>query len=217
VFSTKEAAMRRERAFFVAACFGAALFHAAPAKAADPTQQQAIKAHLDRASKELVGAPGGGKPLRQNVQAAIEEIEAVIPIDPDNYFAHQLYGYAVFLMGDDDFAIGQFTMAIRHNPQSAESYLGRAFAEYDACYTREALLDETQSMKLDRRMEAHVIPLDKLKQRVLDCKAMIAAANAPRPRLDQSTPNWLDSIVQHGIKRTQCSLMKINPNDFACW
>lgn len=77
-------------------------------------------------------------------------------------------------MGDNDFAIGQFTMAIRHNPQSAESYLGRAFAEYQACYTREALLDETEAMKLGRRMEAHVIPLDKLKQRVLDCRAMIA-------------------------------------------
>ncbi len=208
--------MRGERAVFLAACFGAVLLFAVPAETADPTQQLVIQAHLDRASKALVAPPGGGKPPRQNVQAAIKEIEAVIPIDPDNYFAHQLYGYAVFLMGDDDFAIGQFTMAIRHNPQSAESYLGRAFAEYDACYTREALLDETQAMKLDRNMEAHVIPLDKLKQRVLDCRAMIAAANAPRPQPNQSTPDWLDSIVQHGIRRTQCYLMKINLNDPAC-
>jgi tetratricopeptide (TPR) repeat protein len=213
----KGAAMRGERAVFVAACFGAALFLAAPAKAVDPAQQQAINAHLDRASQALVAPPSGGKPPRKNVEAAIKEIEAVIPIDPDNYFAHQLYGYAVYLMGDDDFAIGQFTMAIRHNPQSAEAYLGRAFAEYDACYTREALLDETEALKLDRRMEAHVIPLDKLKQRVLDCRAMIAAENAPQPQPDQSAPNWMDSIVQHGIHRTQCSLMKINPNDFACW
>jgi len=209
--------MRGERAVFLAASLGAALLLGTPAGAADPAQEQAIQAHLDRASKELEAPPGGGKPPRRNVEAAIKEIEAVIPIAPDNDHAHQLYGYAVFLMGDNDFAIGQFTMAIRHNPQSAESYLGRAFAEYQACYTREALLDETQAMKLDRRMEAHVIPLEKLKQRVLDCRAMIAAANAPQPRSNPSTPNWLDSIVQHGIKRTQCYLQKINPNDFACW
>jgi len=209
--------MRGERAVFLAASLGAALLLGTPAGAADPAQEQAIQAHLDRASKELEAPPSGGKPPRRNVEAAIKEIEAVIPIDPDNYYAHQLYGYAVFLMGDNDFAIGQFTMAIRHNPQSAESYLGRAFAEYQACYTREALLDETQAMKLDRRMVSHVIPLEKLKQRVLDCRAMIAAANAPQPRSNQSTPNWLDSIVQHGIKRTQCYLQKINPNDFACW
>jgi tetratricopeptide (TPR) repeat protein len=208
--------MQGRRAALVVTWFGAAALLATPAETADTAQEQAIQAHLDRASNDLA-PPSGGKPSRQNVEAAIKEIEAVIPIDPENYYAHQLYGYAVFLKGDDDFAIGQFTMAIRHNPQSAESYLGRAFAEYDACYTREALIDETQAMKLDRRMEEHVIPLEKLKQRVLDCRAMIAAAKAPKPQPDQSTPNWLDSIVQHSIRRTQCYLRKTNLNDFSCW
>jgi hypothetical protein len=82
--------MRGERAVFLAARFGAVLLFAVSAETADPTQQQVIQAHLDRASKALVAPPGGGKPPRHNVQAAIKEIEAVIPIDPDNYFAHQL-------------------------------------------------------------------------------------------------------------------------------
>jgi tetratricopeptide (TPR) repeat protein len=208
--------MRRAGAVFMAACLGAALFLAAPARAADPTQQQAIEAHLDRASKELFAPPDGGRPPRKNVEAAIKEIEAVIPIDPENYLAHLLYGYAVYLKGDYNFAMGQFTMAIRHNPQSAEAYLGRAFAEYDGCYTREALQDQIQALKLDRTMEAHVIPAEKLKQRVLDCRAMIAAAKAPHPQPEPSSPDWLDSIVQHGIRRTHCYLMKIDLNNPAC-
>jgi tetratricopeptide (TPR) repeat protein len=209
--------MRSGQAVLAAACFAAVVMLAAlPAMAADGGQQQAIQAHLDRASELMMAASGGGKPPRRNVEAAIKEIEAVIPVDPTNYLAHQLYGYAVYLMGDDKFAIGQFTMAIRHNPQSAEAYLGRAFAEYDACYTREALIDETQAMKLDRAMEQHVIPLDKLKERVADCKAMIAAANAPHPQAEAKPSTWMDPIVQSSIRRTRCYLQKTDLNNYAC-
>src|SRR5262249_45609048 len=215
IVAAQGGAMRGRRWAVAAACFSAAVYAAAPARAADPAQQQAIQAHLDRAGALMV-APSGGKPPRRNVEAAIKEIEAVIPVDPGNYLAHQLYGYAVYLMGDDKFAIGQFTMAIRHNPQSAEAYLGRAFAEYDGCYTREALIDETQALKLDPTAEQRVIPLDKLKARVAECKAMIEAAKAPHPEAEAGRSTWMDPIVQSSIRRTRCYLQKIDLNNFAC-
>src|SRR6185503_7876391 len=100
--SPKGGAMRSGQAGLAAACFAAMLVLAAlPAVAADSGEQQAIQAHLDRASELMVAPSGGGKPPRRKVEAAIKEIEAVIPVDPTNYLAHQLYGYAVYLMGDD--------------------------------------------------------------------------------------------------------------------
>ena len=68
-----------------------------------------------------------GERLR-HVQAATQDLELAIQLEPKNFSARHNYGHASLIGGRHGIAIREFTQAIELNPKSAESYMERGWA-----------------------------------------------------------------------------------------
>jgi tetratricopeptide (TPR) repeat protein len=177
---------RGKRWGLAAAFVAIALLFPVAAKAAvdltkmdDATKQQLVAALLDRAGKRMLAPPGGAKPPYQSVVGAVKDIETAIKLDPGNYYAHHLYGYATHLLLNDRFAIGEYSRAIELNPQFGRAYWGRASAELGDCLIPAAEADTKQAVALDPSLATHVSTSAQILARKNECAIMAAQERAP--------------------------------------
>jgi tetratricopeptide (TPR) repeat protein len=176
----------KRRGLVAAAVIAIALLVAVAAEAAvdvtkmdDATKRQLVAALLDRAGQRLQAPPGGAKPPYQSVVGAVKDIETAIKLDPGNYYAHHLYGYATHLLLNDRFAIGEYSRAIELNPQFGRAYWGRAAAELGDCLIPAAEADTKQAVALDPSLATHVSTPAQIIARKNECAILAAQEHAP--------------------------------------
>jgi tetratricopeptide (TPR) repeat protein len=84
-----------------------------------------------------------------DLQVAVKDLETALKLEPNNFYGRHNYGQAAYLLNHDEFAVQQFSLALRLNPNSARTFQGRGWAYLKACRFNEAQRDFEQALRLD--------------------------------------------------------------------
>lgn len=148
-------------------------------------------AYVTRSYYYLKPTPGGDKPPMKNAELAIQDLETAIKLDPNNYAARHNFAHAAYLFDFDNFAIVEFTKALKLNPNGSRSYLGRGWAYYQSCKLNEASADFDQAVRKDASLRLEIANPPRIRYRRQECAALEEqarqAALQPPPR--PSSPN----------------------------
>ncbi len=95
---------------------------------------------------------------------AAKDLEHALQIDPNNYYGHHNYAEVCFEFGDsapgmpvEHLAITHFTEAIRLNPRSARSYMGRGWAYLMIGDEARANADFQRTLQLDPSLQPELV------------------------------------------------------------
>jgi len=136
-------------------------------------------AYATRAACYLMPSPGLRGPSLRNIVASVADSEAALKLDPQNFYARHNYAQAAYLMGFDQFAVGEFTKAIALNPRSARSYLGRGWAYSNLCQMNNMASDFTQAVRLDPSLAREVASPQQIAQHRIECSRPPPPPQAP--------------------------------------
>jgi len=104
------------------------------------------------------------------------------------FYGRHNYGQAAYLLARNEFAIEQFSLALRLKPDSARTLQGRGWAYLKSCHFDEAQRDFAQALRLDATRRPELATTSDIASQRARCAA---AANppAPRPGQDACDPN----------------------------
>lgn len=143
------------------------------------------------------------------VWLAAKDLEAAIKLDPGDFAAWHNYGDVNYTAGDDWMhndhsnarrAVDAFNHAIRLNPKSARSYMGRGWAYYEMNDQANANADFQKALQLDPTLRADI------QKEIKNIQERHGQANAARGTLDQMTRYYVDktSTNQRQCARARC-------------
>lgn len=111
---------------------------------------QDVNARVTRAACIMNSTPSNTtKPPLQSLEVAMNDLEAALKLQPNNWVAVHNYAQVAYLFGYDDFAVQQYTKAISLNPKDARGYLGRGWSYYNECHVSDAAKDFAQAARMD--------------------------------------------------------------------
>ncbi len=88
----------------------------------------------------------------KHLKAAIDDLQAAIRVDPNNWIARHNLAEAAFQTGEYGFAVEEFTKAIALKPDSARSYLARGNAHLELGHEDAAQQDYARAEQLDQSL-----------------------------------------------------------------
>lgn len=155
-----------------------------------------------------------------NYEGAVEDLNQVIELDPQNAFAYNRRGDAYYRLGDYEQAQADSSQAILLNPQDANAYFDRGFAFSELGKYKEAIADYTQAIKLNSQDAYPYYGRGLARSQLKDNKGAIGDFS----KAIALKPQYTEAYLQRGILRRRLRLreeaiqdfdkvIKINPSD----
>lgn len=143
------------------------------------------------------------------VWLAAKDLEQAIKLDPRDFAAWHNYGDVNYTAGDNWMqndhsnarrAVDAFNHAIRLNPQSARSYMGRGWAYYEMNDRAAANADFQKALQLDSTLRPDI------QKEIGNIEERHRQANAARGTIDQLASFYVDrgSTTEKACMRSRC-------------
>ena len=136
-------------------------------------------AYVRRGSALLMSRAPRERPSFANLMAAVYDLEAALKLDPNNFYAHHNYAEAASWQGYWQLATDHYNRALQIKPDSARTFLGRAFAELHSCKLTDSGNDYRKALQLDPSLRNEAASPQEVRQQKASCEAPHPAPVVP--------------------------------------